>query len=66
MIGIFAVRITDSLVAKNQMIFFHILKMLIRILRYSEAKFVNDYFIFLFSLETHNSKQVISSHFDQY
>ena len=66
MIGTFAAGTTDPLVAKNQMIFFHILKMLIMILRYLEAKFVNDYFIFLFSLESHNSKQVISSHFDQY
>ena len=42
MIGTFTAGTTDCLVAKSQMIFFHILKMLVMILRYLEAKFVND------------------------
>ena len=65
MIGTFAGGATDPLVVKNPTNFFYVLKIVIAILRYLEAKFVNDYFILLFSLGSHNSIQVISSHYDQ-
>ena len=67
MIGTFQTRATDPLMAKNYVIFiFYTLKVSITILSYLEAKYENEYLILSFLFGSHNSRQEISSHFEQY